>query len=323
LLPDEHEGKTIRNPIAERLAARRCLILDGALATELERRGADLSDALWSARLLLEQPELIREVHADYFRAGADVAITASYQASYSGFAKRGISAERASQLLQLSVQLAAAAREEYQRSRSPGAGERALIAASIGPYGATLADGSEYRGCYAIDDAELADFHRPRLQALLAAGPDLLACETLPSLREALVLARLLSEHSPAVAWISFACRDGARTCEGQHVGECVRALEDFEQVIAIGVNCTAPEHVPALLTRMRPHTNKPLIAYPNSGEHYDAGAKRWHGSNSGSRFAEQAQRWFDAGARLIGGCCRTTPDDIRRIRASLDPCA
>jgi homocysteine S-methyltransferase len=310
------------NPLASALAGRPCLILDGALATELERRGADLNDPLWSARLLIEAPELIRQVHYDYFVAGADVAITASYQASAEGFARRGVAIERATQLWQQSVRLAQAAREEFlSHAAMTGQRLRPLVAASIGPYGAALADGSEYRGNYQLDDAALSAFHRPRLAALLAAGPDLLACETLPSLREALVLARLLREFPSGVAWMSFACQDGRRTCEGQDVGECARALQDFPQVIAVGINCTAPLHVPALLRQLRSHTGKILLAYPNSG--------RWHRCASdalpltGVGFASQACGWYRAGARLIGGCCGTTPEDISDMRENLAACA
>lgn len=323
------------NPLVTALAGRACLVLDGALATELERRGADLDDPLWSARLLIEAPGLIRKVHYDYFVAGADVAITASYQASVEGFARRGIGLERAAQLWQQSVGLAQAARDDFMgHSPMPGNRLRPLVAASVGPYGAALADGSEYRGNYRLDDAALAAFHRPRLTALLAAGPDLLACETLPSLREALVLARLLREFPSSCAWMSFACRDGRHTCEGQDIADCARALQDFPQVVAVGINCTGPAHVPALLRQLRSHTGKVLLAYPNSGERYDAATRQWSGrapdamptpdakSTSGGAFASQACGWYRAGARLIGGCCRTTPEDIRAVRENLAAC-
>ncbi|HEV7985867.1 MAG TPA: homocysteine S-methyltransferase, partial [Steroidobacteraceae bacterium] len=297
---------TIRNPIADFLGERACMILDGALATELERHGADLNDPLWSAKVLLEQPELIRAVHYDYFMAGADVATTASYQANFAAFAQRGIAAERVPQLLRESVALALAARDDFLSGSAPRL--RPLVAASVGPYGAALADGSEYRGHYSLTDADLAQFHRPRLIALASAGPDLLAFETLPSLREALVLAHLLTEFPEYCAWVSFSCQDGTRTCEGQDIADCARTLNGFAQVAAIGVNCTSPEYVPSLLQSMRAHTDKPLLAYPNSGERYDSAAKRWHGHGTGRSFASHARAWFDAGARLIGGCCRTT---------------
>jgi homocysteine S-methyltransferase len=313
-----------QNPIARALSQRPYLILDGALATELERRGADLNDPLWSSKVLLEQPELIRQVHYDYFVAGADVATTASYQAHAAGFARRGISAERVPQLLAQTVQLAQAARDDYLQQAPPST-PRPLVAASVGPYGAALADGSEYRGNYALTDQQLEAFHRPRVAALLAAGPDLLACETLPSLREALVLARLLREFPHGCAWISFSCQDGSRSCEGQDVAECARSLDSFPQVVAIGVNCTSPEHVPALLGRMRGHTAKPLLAYPNSGERYDATAKHWHvdAERQVTPFAAQVCAWYAAGARLLGGCCRTTPADIGALRGRLAACA
>lgn len=298
-----------RNPVAEFLARRPVMILDGALATELERRGADLRDPLWSAKLLLEQPGLIQAVHRDYFAAGADIAITASYQATIAGFARRGVDAAHATRLMRDSVTLAIAARDEFwsdQRNRSDRLPP--LIAASVGPYGAMLADGSEYRGDYGVSDAQLMDFHRPRLQLLADSGADLLACETIPSVREALVLARLLQERADTWAWISFACRDEQHTCEGQNIEEAVAMLEEFAEVISIGVNCTRPQYVAPLLRRMRRRTGKPLVAYPQA----DA-----------SPLAEHGPAWYAAGARLIGGCCGTSPEDIRCLREALLSCA
>ena len=302
------------DPIGEHLRARPVLILDGALATELERHGADLSDPLWSAKCLLEEPELIRRVHLDYFRAGAQVATTATYQATFQGFARRGIEHERAAQLMREAVSLAREARAEFCADAPPGLSPRPLIAASVGPYGAMLADGSEYRGEYGLSDRRLAEFHRPRLEVLARSGADVIAFETLPCLQEALVLARLLEEHPGMTAWLCFSCRDGAHTSEGEDIGRCAEALRDCPQIAAVGVNCTAPEHVPELLERMRERTGRPLVAYPNSGQRYDAEAKQWLGQAAHVPTA-QAGLWIAAGARLVGGCCRTTPADIREL--------
>ncbi len=305
-------------PLAALLRARSVVILDGALATELERRGADLADPLWSAKCLVEQPELIRAVHLDYFKAGAQVATTATYQATFEGFAKRGIDRDGAARLMRGAVALARAARDEFCSSVS-SAQPKLLVAASVGPYGAMLADGSEYRGRYGVSDRALADFHRPRLEVLARSGADLLAIETLPCLREALVLTRLLEEHPGLTAWVCFSCRDGARNCEGEDIETCAKALDDHPQIAAVGVNCTAPEYVPELLARMREHTAKPLAAYPNSGQRYDPELKRWAGPPSHTSLADAASQWQAAGARLIGGCCRTTPADIRELRQAL----
>jgi homocysteine S-methyltransferase len=306
------------NPICEHLEQRPLLVLDGALATELERRGADLLDPLWSAKILLEQPQLIRAVHLDYFRAGADVATTATYQATFEGFARRGIGHEEAAQLMRDAVALAASARDEFwSMPENRAARLRPLIAASVGPYGAMLGDGAEYRGHYAVSDQALAAFHRPRLEVLAQSGADLLACETLPCLREALVLARLLSDFPSITAWVSFSCRDGAHNCEGDEIARCAAELQEYAQVAAVGVNCTAPEHVGELLLRMREATDKPLLAYPNSGERYQVLTKRWCGPQTATPFAVMARAWYQAGARLIGGCCRTRPEDIHAIGA------
>jgi homocysteine S-methyltransferase len=261
-------------------------------------------------------------VHLDYFRAGADVATTATYQASFEAFARRGILRRQAADLMCAAVSLAVAARDDMFATAQGGADLiRPLVAASIGPYGAMLADGSEYRGHYELDDDALADFHRPRLQVLADAGADLLACETIPCLREAKVLAELLREHPDLCAWISFSCRDGERNCEGENIGACVAELREYPQIVAVGVNCTPPQYMTSLLRQMRGRTDRPLVVYPNSGECYQAASKQWSGDRGALEFGEQARGWYAEGARLIGGCCRTGPHDIRRVKQCVHP--
>ena len=287
------------------------VVLDGGLATELERRGADLSDPLWSARLLVDNPNLIRKVHESYFAAGADVATTASYQASIEGFGRRGLSADESLRLMRLSVELADQARRNT--------GGEGIVAGSVGPYGAMRADGSEYRGDYGVSLETLAGFHGPRLQALIEAGADLLAIETCPSAVEALVVLELL-QHWPGVrAWVSFTCRDEERTSEGQPIDEAVAAVARSRQVVAVGVNCVAPHLVDGLLPRMRAATSLPLVVYPNAGETWDAVARQWKGTPDAFDPARDVPRWIDLGARWIGGCCRTTPAMIQAIRAAV----
>lgn len=308
----------MNDPIARFLAAQELLVLDGALATELERRGADLNDPLWSAKCLLESPRLIRAVHLDYFQAGADVATTATYQATFEAFGRRGIERGDAAGLMRGAVGLAIEARDEFWSDAGNRAGRlRPLVAASVGPYGAMLADGSEYRGHYGVSDRVLAEFHRPRLDVLTDSGADLLAIETIPSLREAMVLARLLEDYPGITAWVAFSCRDGAHACEGEDIAVCAAELAPHPQIGAVGVNCTAPQYVASLLERMRDRTHKPLLAYPNSGASYDPKTKRWSEDPALMPFAELARGWYRAGARLIGGCCRTTPAEIHALRA------
>lgn len=296
------------------------VVLDGALATELEYRGADLKDPLWSARILLERPELIRQVHFDYFMAGADVAITASYQATFEGFARRGIGRDEAGRLLRLSVDLAREARDEFWKNEVRRQGRlRPLVAASVGPYGAFLADGSEYRGDYRISVKELMDFHRPRLTVLADSGADLLACETIPCRAEAEALVRLLAEFPGRPAWMSFSCADDQHVSYGERFADCVALAASSPQVVAVGVNCTAPSFIERLLQQAAAVTEKPLVAYPNSGETWDAAHHCWLEGGVPVDFSQLARRWFMAGARLIGGCCRTRPTDIRAIRTSL----
>ncbi|MCB1768403.1 MAG: homocysteine S-methyltransferase [Candidatus Competibacteraceae bacterium] len=308
----------LTNPLSPLLAQYPVLVLDGALATELERRGCDLHDPLWSAKTLLENPELIYQVHLDYFQAGADCVITASYQATLEGFMRRGLTHETALALIQRSVRLATEARDAFWMDETRRIGRpRPLIAASVGPYGAFLADGSEYQGEYGLSETALMGFHRPRLAALLGAGPDLLACETLPCFAEAKALARLLAEFPRVCAWFSFSARDGMHTCHGERLADCAAWLDQIPQAIAIGVNCTAPRYIPALIAAIRSATAKPVVVYPNSGETYNVERRDWSGAATCATFVAEARGWYAGGAQLIGGCCRTTPEHIRAIAA------
>jgi len=308
-----------RNPVAEALTQHDTLILDGALATELEARGCHLADALWSAKVLMENPELIYQVHYDYFVAGARCAITASYQATPQGFATRGLDQAQSLALIAQSVELARRAREDYLATQSEA--KTLLVAGSVGPYGAFLADGSEYRGDYALPEAEMMAFHRPRIAALLAAGADLLACETLPSFAEAQALATLLTEFPDSTAWFSFTLRDAGHISDGTPLSEVVGWLNTQPQVVALGVNCVALESVTPALQQLQQLTDKPLVVYPNSGEQYDASSKTWHSAPSGCTLEHKLDEWQRAGAKLIGGCCRTSPKDIAAIAHACQP--
>jgi homocysteine S-methyltransferase len=306
----------LNNPIASILDRYPALVIDGALATELERRGFDLKDELWSAKILLEQPEAIQQLHYDYFKAGADCAITASYQATLEGFMKRGLNQTEAVDLIKKSVRLAIEARDDFWADESNRAGrEKPFVAASVGPYGAYLADGSEYRGNYGLTEGQLMDFHRPRIQALIEAGAEILACETIPCLIEAQALVKLLEEFQSIQAWISFSCRDEVHVSVGQRLEDCVKYVEASPFVAALGVNCTSPKYIPSLIGEASKATDKPVLVYPNSGEKYDALRNDWDGQPVYASFGEEAKEGFAAGARLIGGCCRTTPKDIEEI--------
>ena len=292
-------------------------MLDGGLATQLEAQGSSLDDPLWSARLLLDRPDEIVRAHLAYYRAGADIATTASYQATFEGLEARGVDHADAIRLLRRSVALASEARAARLAERSPADGGPLLVAASIGPYGAFLADGSEYRGRYGLSVSELRDFHRERLEVLVATEADLLACETIPETEEGIALVQLLETTPGARGWLSFACADGARLRSGAPAEEAFALAELSPRILAVGVNCTAPEHVDQLLARARAVTSKPLIVYPNSGEGWDAGARRWVGAGGFTVDGAAARRWIDAGATIVGGCCRVTPGQIAEMAA------
>lgn len=307
---------SLNNPLIPLLARHSFIALDGAMATELEARGCHLADSLWSAKVLIENPQLIRDVHLDYFRAGAEITITASYQATPAGFAARGLDSQQSCALIEKSVALAIEARTQYQQE-NPAAGEL-LIAGSVGPYGAYLADGSEYRGDYIRSQEEFVTFHRPRIASLLKAGADLLACETLPSFPEICALITVLAEHPEATAWLALTLKDSQHLSDGTPLSEVVAVIAQSPQVVAVGINCIALEKTTAALTYLHTLTTLPLVVYPNSGEQYDARSKTWHQHHDicGS-LASYLPEWLAAGAKLIGGCCRTSPKDIVELVA------
>ena len=308
------------DPLAPFLSGDGVLVLDGGLATELEKAGFDLGHPLWSARLLETAPEAIASVHRLYLEAGADCITSASYQATLAGFEREGRSRQEADALLRRSVTLALEVRDRFWADERNRVGRlRPLVAASIGPYGAFLANGAEYTGDYDLDEAGLREFHRERLERLAASGADLLACETIPSAAEARALGALLAESPGPPAWVSFSCRDGERLRDGTPFAECVRLLDRIPRVLAVGVNCTAPAHVESLLRTAVRSTRKPLVAYPNSGESYDPERKGWSGTAGTRSWGELGRLWREAGARLVGGCCRTGPDEVRSLRAAV----
>jgi homocysteine S-methyltransferase len=281
------------------------VVLDGGLSNQLQDQGCDLSDELWTARLLADAPDQIEAAHTAYLRAGARVLTTASYQATYQGFAHRGRSERETTRLLRRSVELARRAARGV-----PGV----WVAASVGPYGAMLADGSEYRGRYGLTVGELERFHRPRVAALAEAGPDVLALETVPDTDEAQALLRAVDGIGLPV-WLSYTI-SGERTRAGQPLAEAFALAADVPEVIAVGVNCSAARDVGPAVAVAHAATGKPVVAYPNGGE-WDEATRSWR--DTPFDVAAMVRDWRSAGARLIGGCCRVGPPDIARIAAAL----
>ncbi|KAL3827984.1 hypothetical protein ACJIZ3_016786 [Penstemon smallii] len=309
-------------------------VIDGGLATELERHGANLNDPLWSAKCLLTSPHLIRTVHLDYLEAGADIIITASYQATIQGFENKGYSLEESEKLLRKSVEIALEARDVYYNRCRETSSEPTpdgiilkerpiLVAASVGSYGAYLADGSEFSGEYgdAMDLEFLKNFHRQRVKILADSGPDLIAFETVPNKLEAQAFGQLLEEEGIIVpAWLSFNSMDGINVVSGDSLSECVAIAESSKKIVAVGINCTPPRFIQDLILSIKKVTAKPILIYPNSGESYDAATKEWQDRGVSEKdFVSCVNKWCEVGASLVGGCCRTTPDTIREIYKTL----
>jgi len=292
-------------------------VLDGGMATELERRGCDLSGPLWSAHILDSSPEIIEQVHLDYLRAGADCISTVSYQVSALGYAELGRASEDAAEALRKSVEIAVAARDQ-SRAES----DRAVsIAASLGPYGAALHNGAEFHGRYTIAFDDLVSFHSERLAVIADTDADIVALETVPSLEEARAITLALAKFPSIAAWISFTCKDEHHVAHGERLADCAAMLDRIPQVAAIGVNCTQPKFILSLIADLKSASEKPVFVYPNSGELWDAGKRSWYGQASIDDYARDAAEWYAAGVQAVGGCCRTTPAHIRGVRSVFTP--
>lgn len=289
------------------------ILLDGGLSNQLEKQGLDLNHNLWSAILLETNPEAIIQAHLAYLKAGAQCIITSSYQASVDGFMSEGYDMEKAHRLIKSAVLLAEEAIKRHISTESPV--QKPLIAASIGPYGGFLADGSEYTGDYGVSDETLRKFHKPQISLLDDTKADFFACETLPSFQETKVLATLL-KTTKKPAWVSFSCRDGQHLNDGTHIGKCATLLASHPTVFAIGVNCTPPKYISGLIKTIKEEGwAKKIVMYPNSGEVYHAKSKAWRGVSDPQIFVEMAKEWIDLGADIIGGCCRIGPEHIKNM--------
>jgi homocysteine S-methyltransferase len=293
------------------------LIIDGGLSNVLEAQGINLNHHLWTARLLDQQPEAIIQAHLAYLQAGAQCITTASYQASFPGFAKAGYSYSKTRNLILKSVELAKTAVQQHLEIQ-PDA-NKPLIAASIGPYGAYLADGSEYRGYHDVDDPTLRSFHQERLHLLAHSDADWLACETIPDLQETRILAELLAQTNKP-AWVSFSCKDSQHLNDGSPIQQAAACFRNHPSVFALGINCTRPEYVSGLIQNLQATgLQQQIIAYPNSGENYDSQSKNWQGGNQMPNFSEMARDWQQLGASLIGGCCRVGPEQIKDLASQI----
>lgn len=285
------------------------VVIDGGLSNVLEAKGCNLNHKLWTAKLIEENPEVLIQTHLDYIKAGAQIIATASYQASFPGLNEEGYSSDDAEDIMIKSVELA---QEAIRRSKSE---DDILIAASLGPYGAYLADGSEYRGNYSISKDELIDFHAERLAFFNHSNADLLAFETIPSFEEAEVISDLLKE-SPKPAWVSFSCHDDERINDGTPLSAAAAIFSEHPKVFAVGINCTHPKYISSLIDEIKGTVpSKQVLIYPNSGEVYDASTKTWLALSEPLDFANLTKKWVSQGANMVGGCCRIGPEHIAKL--------
>jgi homocysteine S-methyltransferase len=276
--------------------------LDGGLSTALELNGNKLSTSLWTGELIRAAPNEITKAHLDFINAGAQIIITSSYQLSYIGCENRGWSSAQTDEALYKSTQLAIDAVSQ--------SGQAVKVAASVGPYGAALADGSEYRGNYGVGKSALRDFHARRIEVLISSNPDYLALETMPDTQEVEVLLDLLSD-CPIPYWISYSCKEGNQTNAGQSFAS---AVDLAQSAMAVGVNCTAPELITGLLSSAS--SSVPYVVYPNSGRTWDAVEKLWIGTTQVGFADSLVKEWMDQGAEIIGGCCGIGPKEITSLR-------
>ncbi|MBR3000506.1 MAG: homocysteine S-methyltransferase [Oscillospiraceae bacterium] len=309
----------IRHHLEDLLNESPRIVIDGSMSTLLEELGLNLNHKLWTALALSEHSELVEEVHKRYFRSGADCGITCSYQATIPGLMESGYSREQAEQIIENSVKLFLNARDEWWREEGEAQGRSyPLCLGACGPYGAYLADGSEYRGNYGVSDDVLRDFHYRREQILWNAGADLLLFETMPSLNEVKICAEI-AEELGADYWISFSCKDGEHINEGDRIEDCARSLSSgYPHLRMIGVNCSKPEYIESLIRELKKATDLPIGVYPNSGDEYDPKRKCWCKREGAVPFGDLASAYYEAGASAVGGCCTTVERHIREVTSA-----
>ncbi|MGP7816648.1 homocysteine S-methyltransferase [Niallia sp. 01092] len=307
------------NQIQKILDQFNVVILDGAIATEIEKKGVNIQNELWSTKAVIDNPDSIKQVHMDYFKAGADIATTNTYQASIDGFRKNGWTKEEAEKLIKKTVSIAKEARDDFWENaleQDKVARSFPLVAGSIGPYGAYLANGAEYTGDYTLTDEEFEQFHLPRMQLIKEAKADLFAFETIPNFKESKALAKMLTSYFPNdYAWLSFSIADEKHVSDGTPLKEAVSYFNSYDNICAIGVNCTSMLHIPDVIKTLKEATSKPIVIYPNAGGSYDAVTKTWTAEQDDDHYGQITKKWHHDGAGLIGGCCRTTPQHIQQI--------
>lgn len=292
------------------------LLIDGAMSTALEQLGADTNNSLWTASVLANQPALVKKVHQEYFKAGARLAITDTYQANVPAFIRNGYSKQEAHSLIQRAVALAKETRDEYQQET----GIYNYVAGALGPYGAYLANGSEYTGDYHLSTIEYQQFHRPRLTDILTVGVDVIAIETQPRLDEVLAELNLVKELAPdTLCYVSFSLKDSTCLPDGTPLAVAARTVAKYPNVFAVGVNCIPLEEVTAAIETIHQATDKPVIAYPNSSATYDPTTKTWSYPHGRRDLVDYLPQWLAAGLTIVGGCCTTTPQDIAALHEYL----
>jgi len=309
------------NQLKKILKKQKILILDGALGTRLQEKGFDLNDPLWSAKFLNENPKVLQDIHEEYLQAGADCIISSTYQASIEGFAKKGFSKDEAEKLLILSIDIAKETRDKFWNKKINKVNRiKPLVAASIGPYGAFLADGSEYTGKYNISLEKLKEFHKKRVKLIAKTNPDIFAVETIPTLEEAKILCELLKEYKNIPNWISFSAKDDCHINGGDKIEDCAKYIDSQKHISTIGINCTSPQYILTLIKKIRDISDKNIVVYPNGGSKYNPITKNWEKSLTDEKeYAKMALLWKQEGANIIGGCCQTGPKEIKELREVL----
>lgn len=300
------KSKMTKTSVEKRLQEK--LVLDGAMGTELEKLGVKTNDLLWSANALINNPKSIYQVHADYFKAGADIAITDTYQANVAAFAKVGINHDQALDLIKKGVELAKQARDDFNPA--------GLVAGCVGPYGAYLANGAEYTGAYDLSFAEYQKFHQEKIKTLINAGSDLISVDTMPNFAEIKSVVKIINDLPNKIPyWISLSVKDENTLSDGTPLRDVIIWLGKQSGISGIGVNCTKIENITPIVSLMHHLTDLPIVVYPNPGDIYDPQTKTWTSVPHTDTFEQEVPRWLAEGANIIGGCCRTIPQDIEQI--------
>ena len=291
--------------------SKKIKLLDGSMSFPMEQLGYNLKNKLWTGKALINNPDLIKDIHKGYIDAGADFISTSTYQISFDRLKNMGYQSEEIKKIFQKSVDIVKDAIEESKLKKE------IKIVGSFGPYASYDPEASEYIGEYDSTDIEIKKFHLNNIRIIEETDLDIILYETIPCLREIKILSEALS-HSTKEIWISITCNEEMEFRDGSSFKDACEIISKIEKITTMGINCFSPLLVKKAIDLLKKYSNKKILIYPNSGEIYNPKERFWTGNNEFNN--SMIKNWLSLYPDIIGGCCRIGYDDIKKMRVEID---